>query len=81
MLQLLRIAQRFDRITLSHDVNTMPAHFKRLLAELAPDEHSPGVALAVQEASVGDAIEWIAELWVASQHDEWRNLLIWLPLR
>lgn len=79
--QLLRIAQRFDRIMLSHDVNTMPAHFKRFLAELTPSQHSPGVVLVAQEASVGDAIEWIAEFWGASQHAEWQNLLVWLPLR
>lgn len=78
--RLLEEARRLDRILLSHDVHTMPGHFYDLLARMPPGEHLPGVLLVAQEASIGNAIEWIAEVWGASRHEEWRDRVDHLPV-
>lgn len=77
---LLEETRRRDRILLSHDVHTMPGHFYRLLAQLPQGEHLPGIFLVAQAAPVGQAIAWIAEVWGASRHDEWRDRIQRLPL-
>jgi Domain of unknown function (DUF5615) len=77
---LLQAAQRLDRILLSHDTHTMRDHFYALLAQQPVGAHLPGVLLVAQEASVGKAIEWIAEVWLASRHEEWRDRVEFLPL-
>ncbi|MGO8947396.1 MAG: DUF5615 family PIN-like protein [Ktedonobacterales bacterium] len=78
--QLLEAARQLDRILLSHDVHTLPGYYYALLSQLSQDEHLPGILLVVQEAPIGQAIEWIAEIWGASRHDEWRDRVDRLPL-
>lgn len=78
--QLLEEAKAGDRILLTHDVNTMPNYFYELLARLPQGEHSPGVMIVAQEAPIGDAIQAIYEVWSCSTHDEWRDLVTYLPL-
>jgi hypothetical protein len=38
------------------------------------------VLLVAQQAPIGKAIEWIAEVWGASRHEEWRDQVGRLPL-
>ena len=78
--QLLLETRRLDRILLSHDSHTMPGHFYEALTHVAHGEHLPGVLLVAQEASISKAIEWIAEVWGASRHEEWRDQVNRLPL-
>jgi hypothetical protein len=78
--QVLEAARQLDRILLSHDVHTLPGHYYALLSRLSPDEHLPGILLVAQEAPIGQAIEWIAEVRGASRHDEWRDRVDRLPL-
>lgn len=78
--ELLAAAKQFDRILLTHDINTMPGHFARFLANLAEGEHSPGVMLLAQELAIGAAIETLYEVWSCSLHEEWQNLFTYLPL-
>lgn len=73
-------AQAHDRILLSHDKRTMPTHFYAFLTQLAPHQHSPGVMLLPQELAISKAIGAVLEIWELSTHDEWRDLLIHLPL-
>lgn len=68
--RILEAARQLDRIILSHDVRTMPIHFFALLERLSGTEHLPGILLVSQRAPVGNAIQWIAEVWGASQHHE-----------
>ena len=77
---VLAFAKDRDRILLSHDMKTMPNHFAAFLASLPSGEHSPGIILVPQAASVGTAILWLVEIWEASRHDEWRDLPTRLPL-
>jgi hypothetical protein len=76
----LAAAKRFDRILLTHDINTMPGHFARFPANLAEGEHSPGVMLPAQELAIGAAIETLYEVWSCSLHEEWQDLFTYLPL-
>jgi hypothetical protein len=78
-LHVLEATRRLDRILLSHDTHTMPTHFYALQAQLSPGEHLPGVLLVAQRAPIGKAIEWIAEVWGASRHEEWRDRVDYLP--
>lgn len=78
--RILDETRRLDRILLSHDVHTMPGYFYQALSHLSADEYLPGVLLIAQEAPIGAAIEWIAEVWGASRHDEWRNRVEFLPI-
>ncbi len=77
---LLQATQRLDRILLSHDTHTMRDHFYAVLAQQPAGSHLPGVLLVAQEAPIGQAIEWIAEVWLASWHEEWRDMVEFLPL-
>jgi len=77
---VLLFARAQDRILLTHDRKTMPAHFDALLATLPSGEHSPGVMSTEQMLPIGSAIEAILEVWACSIHDEWRDLLVYLPL-
>jgi hypothetical protein len=54
---MLKAAQRLDRILLSHDTHTMKDHFYTLLAQQPTDAHLPGLLLIAQEAPIGKAIE------------------------
>jgi hypothetical protein len=65
------------RILVSHDENSMPAHFRDFLAA---GNQSPGVLMAPQEAGTGPVIESIVLLWIASEAEEWRDRIVWLPL-
>lgn len=78
--QLLEEAMARDRILLTHDVNTMPNCFYELLSRLPQGEHSPGVMIVTQEAPIGEAIQAIYEVWSCSSHEEWRDLVTYLPL-
>ncbi len=78
--QLLLETRHLHRILLSHDSHTIPAHFYEALSHLTQGQHLPGVLLVAQEAPIGKAIEWIAEVWGASRHEEWRDQVNRLPL-
>ncbi|HEV8191989.1 MAG TPA: DUF5615 family PIN-like protein [Ktedonobacterales bacterium] len=67
--------QRLDRILLSHDTHTMRDHFYAVLAQQPVGVQLPGVLLVAQEATIGQAIEWITEVWLASRHEEWRAMV------
>jgi hypothetical protein len=67
-----------DRILLSHDSHTMPGHFDEVKAAY-PTAHFPGVILIAQQMPIGEAIEWVAAVWGASDPDEWCDLVSYLP--
>jgi hypothetical protein len=75
--EVLRIAAEQARILISHDENSMPHHFR---AFLKSGMHSPGVLIVPQGVPTGAAIESILLLWIASEANEWRDRVAWLPL-
>ncbi len=74
--EVLRIAADSGRILVSHDRKTMPRHFADFLRE----HSSPGVILVAQDLDIGAAIEDLLTIWAASDADEWRDQLGFVPL-
>jgi hypothetical protein len=72
--EVLALAAEQQRILVSHDVGTMPAHFFRFTNA---GKHSCGVFLVSQSLDVGTAIEELLLIWLASEAVEWENRLVW----
>lgn len=76
---LLEIAAAQDRILITYDRNTMTRHFRE---RLAAGKSSPGLFVVPQQRSaIGDVIEWLLLVWGASEPEEWRNQIVYLPNR
>jgi hypothetical protein len=73
---VLHKAADLGRILVSHDFRTMPAHFARFLE----DRSSPGLIVVLQELDIGLAIEDLLIVWAASDGEEWRDKVGFLPL-
>jgi predicted nuclease of predicted toxin-antitoxin system len=74
--EVLQFAAGLGRILVSQDRGTMPAHFARFSAG-AP---SPGVILLREGISISAAIEELILSWSASEPEEWKCRLVWIPL-
>ncbi|MGA2987851.1 MAG: hypothetical protein ABSG32_29050 [Terriglobia bacterium] len=74
--EVLAIAAGENRILISHDRGTMPAHFTRFTAT----QSSPGLILVAQDIDIGTAIEAILLVWAASTLEEWRAKIGFVPL-
>jgi predicted nuclease of predicted toxin-antitoxin system len=74
--EVLALAAQEHRILVTHDRRTMPRHF----ADFIRQHSSPGVFVIAQTVSVRVAIEELLLVWAASEREEWRNLLVQLPL-
>lgn len=74
--EVLALAARQNRILLSHDRATMPAHFARF----TKSHSSPGLILVSQEIDIGVAIEDLLLIWAASTIEEWRDRIGFVPL-
>ena len=72
---VLASAAREGRILLSHDRDTMPAHFERFVR----DASSPGLLIVSQTLAVREAIEQLLLVWSASDAEEWRDWIGFLP--
>jgi hypothetical protein len=74
--EVLRCAASDDRILVSQDRSTMPAHFRRFVTI----SESPGVILVRAAVPIGVVIEELLLMWGASEPKEWTNRLVWIPL-
>jgi hypothetical protein len=74
--EVLALTAQENRILVTHDCRTMPRHF----AEYILQHTSPGVFIIAQNVSVRVAIEELLLIWTASESEEWRNLIVELPL-
>ncbi|HEY6344799.1 MAG TPA: DUF5615 family PIN-like protein [Bryobacteraceae bacterium] len=75
--EILALAATQQRVLVSHDVGTMPAHFR---AFRDAGKRSAGVFLIAQSLDVGTAIEELLLVWLASEASDWGHRLEWLPL-
>ena len=73
---VLNIAAQEDRILVSHDVRTMPGHFR----EFTERNDSPGLILIPQRLALSTAIDELVLLWMASEDTEWINRICYLPI-
>lgn len=74
--EVLAIAAQENRILLSHDRGTMPAHFVRFTGS----HSSPGLILVSQDIDIGTAIEDLLLIWAASSIEEWCDIIGYIPL-
>jgi hypothetical protein len=75
--EVLALAAEHKRVLVSHDVGTMPAHFR---AFRGAGGQSSGVFLIPQRLDVGTAIDELVLIWMASEASDWEDRLEWLPL-
>ncbi len=75
--EVLALAAEQQRALVSHDVGTMPAHFRKFRNA---GKHSPGVFLVPQSLNLAIAIEELLIVWLTSEAAEWEDRLAWLPL-
>jgi len=75
--EVLELAAERQRVLVSHDVGTMPAHF-RVFTNTG--KRSAGVFIVPQRLDVSTAIDQLLLVWLASEASEWEDRLVWLPL-
>jgi hypothetical protein len=54
----------------------MPAHFERFIQ----DRSSPGLIVVEQGLNIGAAVEDLLLIWAATDAEEWRDQIGFLPL-
>jgi hypothetical protein len=64
------------RILVTHDRKTMPRHFYQFIKE----SESPGLIVVPQSLSVSAASDDLILIWSATEVDEWKNRIAFLPL-
>jgi hypothetical protein len=74
--EVLALAAVSGRVVVSHDVGTMPAHFRDFRNT---GRESAGLLIS-QSLDIGSAIEELLRIWAASDAEEWQNRMEWLPL-
>src|SRR5438105_15914497 len=74
--EVLRIAADSGRILVSQDRRTMPEHFARFSAGV----QSPGLIVLREATPISIAIEELILIWSASEGEEWKGRLLWIPL-
>ena len=74
--EVLRIAAELGRLLVTHDRNTMPAHFHHFILR----QSSPGIIVVPQRMRVGVVAEDLLLMWAASDAEEWQNKVVYLPL-
>lgn len=74
---ILDYAAREGLIVVSHDVNTMPAE---AYARIEADQPLSGLIMVRQDDPIGVIIEDLILIWSASESEEWRDQVFFLPL-
>lgn len=74
--EVLVFAARESFCVVSHDVNTMTS---AAAATIDAGQQFPGLFLVRQTTPVRMAIETLVLVWSVSDHDEWRNQVVFLP--
>jgi predicted nuclease of predicted toxin-antitoxin system len=75
---LLDLAAQQDRLVITHDRRTMTRYFQE---RVAAGQSNPGVFIVPQRSAIGETVESLLLVWTASQAEEWRNRIAYLPFR
>ncbi len=75
--EVLEFAAGEGRLVISHDVNTMSAAAYERIAAAQP---MAGLLLARQTLPVSIVVDDLVLIWSASQAEEWRGHVVFLPL-
>ena len=73
---LLELAAQEGRIVITHDRGTM---LRYLTDRLRAGQPCSGIFVVPQHAALGEIIESLLLVWAASQAEEWRNQIAYLP--
>ena len=73
---LLSWAEQHNRILLSLDARTMPAHLEH---HLRAGRHVPGIFMIHSAAKMAEVIEFLVLAAYASSADEWRDQIRYFP--
>jgi len=65
--EVLALSAAEGRILISHDVNTLPKHFGRFVAD---GRASPGVFLISQSLPLARAVDELVLIWSSSEAEE-----------
>jgi hypothetical protein len=76
-VELLQVAWDQEWLVVSHDVNTMKSDAEN---RIATGGEIHGLFLIAQKTGTKPAAESLALIWAASEFEEWRNRIIYLPL-
>ena len=74
---ILEFSERESVLVVSHDVNTKPA---AAYARLTQGQSFRGLLMVQQGSPIKPVIESLLTIWAASELEEWRNLVVFLPL-
>ena len=75
--ELLDYANRERLLLVSHDVNTMTAAASERLAK---SQGVAGLLMVPQSTPVNEVIESLMLIWSATELDDWRDKIVFLPL-
>jgi hypothetical protein len=75
--EVLEYAAAQGLLLVSHDVNTMPAH---AFARLAAGQPLAGLLMVRQTRPIGPVMDSLVLIWSASEAEEWRDQVPFLPL-
>ena len=75
-LNVLALAATDGRLLVTHDRKTMPNHFSEFIAT----RQSAGVVIVPQSLPIARVIEDLLLIWIATEAEEWTNLIGSLPL-
>jgi hypothetical protein len=75
-LEVLERCVREDRVLVTHDRKTMPRHFYKFIEQ----NESRGVIVVPQSLSVSAASADLILIWSATEAEEWKNRITFLPL-
>jgi hypothetical protein len=75
--EILDYSEQERLLVVSHDVNTMPA---AAYARLAEGQSFPDLFMVQQTSPIGPVIESLLTIWAASELEEWKDRVVFLPL-
>ncbi len=75
--EISEYADRELRLVVSHDVNTMPA---AAYGRSAKGESFPGLLMVRQSLPVGRVIDDLLLIWSATEFEEWKEQVVFLPI-
>jgi len=75
--EVVQFAADHGWLLVSHDVNTMKSTAEHRIAK---GDVVPGLFLVPQSRPTLTVAESLVLIWSASEHEEWRNRVVYLPL-
>jgi hypothetical protein len=75
---ILEYAEQERLLVVSHDVNTMPA---AAYARLSIGKSFPGLFMVRQTLPIGSVIGDLVRAWSETELEEWKDQVVFLPLR